>query len=159
LNPIIQTGPSCSLAALCVANGFSQADYEAAKELVEERGKRFRGQKSLRKAIDATIELLTELGAVVPKGYAEKRETGADLLGYSSPFSADDAFSGRGIVWLKGGAFFSHVVAYEDGRLSDTNRTEEEVAERATETWAELVARYRKYHPRTRLVVFKNYKF
>jgi hypothetical protein len=119
MTPIKQRKNECSLAALCVLNGLSQADYEALSDLVAERYGLGGYRALLTDAVQYGIALVRKFGYTVPVDYGQ--------WAYQPPASddADEIFAGRGIAYVTldggDGKDYAHVIAFKDGELIDSN--------------------------------------
>ena len=118
MTPIQQRKNECTLAALCVLNSLSQADYEALSDLVAEAF--VNGYRQLRTdAIEYGIALVRKFGYTVPVCYGQ--------WAYQPPASdeAEEIFAGRGIAYVTlfadDGKDYAHVIAFQDGELVDSN--------------------------------------
>jgi len=117
--PIQQRTNECSLAALCVFNNLSQADYESISDLLHEREHIvFKAtSRYINQSIQTGIEIARELGLNIPKDYGTWT---------TSPMSSEYDFSGKGIVYIlitvkRHRKSVGHVVAYENNVFHDTN--------------------------------------
>jgi hypothetical protein len=138
LKPIQQRRNQCSIAALCVLNNMTQSEYDALADLISGQIEGYVRKPEYMGNARKAIEIAKSIGLQVPQDYLKWRHE--ELF----PSSPGDELQGKGIAWVKI-APGTHVLAYENGRLVDSNG-------KAFDSWEEYRIYYKQLHKRIKLI-------
>ncbi len=116
-NEIVQRGNECQIASVCVLNGWTQPQYNALSDRVSRLfGKPWSGERTGQEEV--LYAFMRESGLRLPCRYGLW-----DALWHEccrTPLVQAD-LSGSGILWVRMAKTLTHVVAYRDRLLYDTN--------------------------------------
>ena len=118
--PIIQRPNECTLASICILNGFSQKDYLAVSDLCKEAGVRWlQRSETAFQTRQIALRICEGLGLVIPKGYRILDRSYGDR---------NPDFRGKGIVHISWIPYRhrqprGHALTFDNGKFTDTDGT------------------------------------